>query len=180
MKITLDPGGCRTSGGKRTFVAIATKANLTRHRWLCSTWRPDTERMTRWPVCLREADRCSEKHRFVLRKSCEMFCVCPETPGRRPWVNTTWGNTPSRPAESSECFIKPSTRKMMIGQTDQRTSSVLCSYSGGSEELSDDITQQQLLPGVKYVRIKRAARSSMNVNARVCRLQRSKPVDGQM
>lgn len=27
----------------------------------------------------------------------------------------------------------------------------MCSYSGGSEELSDDITQQQLLPGVKYV-----------------------------
>lgn len=69
---------------------------------------------------------------------------------------------------------------MMIGQTDQSTSSVLSSYSGGSEELSDDITQQQLLPGVKYVRIKRAARGSMNVNARVCRLQRSKSVDGQM
>lgn len=69
---------------------------------------------------------------------------------------------------------------MMIGQTDQSTSSVLSSYSGGSEELSDDITQQQLLPGVKYVRIKRAACSSMNVNARVCRLQRSKSVDGQM
>lgn len=29
--------------------------------------------------------------------------------------------------------------------------SSVCSYSGGSEELSDDITQQQLLPGVKYV-----------------------------
>lgn len=29
---------------------------------------------------------------------------------------------------------------------------VLYSYSGGSEELSDDITQQQLLPGVKYVK----------------------------
>uniref|UniRef100_A0A3P8U2Z7 Transcription elongation factor SPT5 n=1 Tax=Amphiprion percula TaxID=161767 RepID=A0A3P8U2Z7_AMPPE len=29
----------------------------------------------------------------------------------------------------------------------------LWSYSGGSEELSDDITQQQLLPGVKYVNI---------------------------
>uniref|UniRef100_A0A7N6A0G3 Transcription elongation factor SPT5 n=1 Tax=Anabas testudineus TaxID=64144 RepID=A0A7N6A0G3_ANATE len=28
-------------------------------------------------------------------------------------------------------------------------SCVVCSYSGGSEELSDDITQQQLLPGVK-------------------------------
>lgn len=28
---------------------------------------------------------------------------------------------------------------------------LVCSYSGGSEELSDDITQQQLLPGVKYV-----------------------------
>lgn len=25
------------------------------------------------------------------------------------------------------------------------------SFYGGSEELSDDITQQQLLPGVKYV-----------------------------
>ena len=31
------------------------------------------------------------------------------------------------------------------------SSSVVRSYSGGSEELSDDITQQQLLPGVKYV-----------------------------
>lgn len=33
------------------------------------------------------------------------------------------------------------------------SSSVVCSYSGGSEELSDDITQQQLLPGVKYVNV---------------------------
>lgn len=34
------------------------------------------------------------------------------------------------------------------------TTLLLCSYSGGSEELSDDITQQQLLPGVKYVRLR--------------------------
>lgn len=40
----------------------------------------------------------------------------------------------------------------MITYVYSGASSVLCSYSGGSEELSDDITQQQLLPGVKYVK----------------------------
>lgn len=75
-------------------------------------------------------------------------------------------------------------RKLLVRQSDQDAASVLCSYSGGSEELSDDITQQQLLPGVKYVKpgppIRPARHTNLNVNACVCHLQRSQPVDGQM
>jgi len=67
------------------------------------------------------------------------------------------------------------------------SSSVVCSYSGGSDELSDDITQQQLLPGVKYVNTHPPISSKMPADVPLTFMmisvfchQRSQSVDGQV
>lgn len=136
MRITLVQGGCRISGGEsaHTFTWLNLKYAShvkylffslgihVRKLWGSITW----ENMPSPQVASSKSTEftCTLKVHATFTKCVTQFNACM----------LNW----------KECWF------CCVNLSKHSCSVVYFSFYGGSEDLSDDITQQQLLPGVKY------------------------------